>query len=66
MTDTGKGYIIFIAALGMMLTLISADVSKLQEWGHVWTPSFVAQAFAHLGAVITAFIGGRLIPTKDF
>ncbi len=49
----------------MMLTLISGDISKIGTWQEVSAPRFVAEAFAHIGTVITAFIGGRLIPTRD-
>jgi len=51
--------------MGIMLTLISDDISDLDSWNEVKTPGFVASMFAHMGAVIGAFVGGRLIPTNE-
>ena len=65
MTDNTKGYFIFIAALGLMLTMMAADVKGLEGWQNAFMPDFVGQMFAHLGAVIAAFVGGKLIPSGD-
>jgi hypothetical protein len=62
MTKTTTGWLVFIAALGMMCGLLSQDVSKLGQWGEAIKPSFVAVIMAHLSVVIMAFIGGKLIP----
>ena len=59
----GTGIVIFLAALGMMLGLAAQDVSKLNSWQEVTVPSFVASQMVHFAAVVTAFIGGKLIPT---
>lgn len=64
MTPTKSGWILFIAALGMMCSLLAHDVSNLQTWNEFWTPSFIGVILAHIGAVITAFIGGRIIPSS--
>jgi hypothetical protein len=62
---TQPGFLVFIAALGMMAGLLSVDVSQLPTFAAAWTPIFVGKALAHMGAVITAFIGGKLIPTDS-
>lgn len=60
------GWIIFIAALGTMFGLVGIDMSKLTNWSDAATPFFVGTTFVHLGAVIGAFVGGKMIqPTRD-
>lgn len=63
MTPTQMGYLVLIAALGMILTLLSGDVAHLEHWGDALDPAFMAGVMTHLGAVIAAFVGGKLIPT---
>lgn len=63
MTSTVGGWIVFAAAIGMMMTLLSGEVVGLQTWAAALTPAFVGKAMAHVGVVIAAFIGGKLIPT---
>lgn len=58
------GWILFIAALGVMCGLLADDVSALKSWHEATTPSFFGSILAHLGAVIGAFVGGRVIPTE--
>lgn len=65
MTQTHKGYLVFLGALGMLFTLLSVEVSELMTWGEVVTPKFVAALMAHVGTVVAAFLGGRLIPTGE-
>lgn len=62
MTNQQTGWIVFIAACGMMFGLLSVDVSHLATWHEVSTPGFIADLFGHIAAVITAFVGGKLIP----
>lgn len=64
MTEKRKGYLIFLAALGVMLGLISGNIAELQSWHEVFQPQFVASVFVHLSAVIAAFVGGKLVPNK--
>lgn len=61
MNKTTTGWIIGVAALGAMLTLMSADIMNLDTWAAAKTPAFIGEALAHVGAVIAAFIGGKLI-----
>jgi hypothetical protein len=65
LSNHAKGWIAFIAALGMMLTLESVEIGNLSSWSDVYQPSFIAKLLAHLGTVIGAFLGGRLIPTPN-
>ncbi len=62
MTNSTAGYVVFAAACGMMFGLLSIDVSKLQSWHEISSPGFVASIFGHLGVVLTAFVGGKLVP----
>ena len=62
MRNSTAGYIVFAAALGMMLGLLSVDVSQLQDWKEISTPGFVASILGHVGVVLTAFVGGKLVP----
>lgn len=62
MTNTQVGYMIGIAALGMMLGLIGNEVAELMSWGDAISPGFVGKTFLHASTVIAAFVGGRLIP----
>lgn len=65
MTQTTKGYLVGLAALGVMLTQMAGEVGKIAAWDQITTPAFIAQSMLHLGTVIGAFVGGRLIPTKE-
>ncbi len=62
MTKTSAGWIIFVAAIGMMMSMIAVDIVGLKEWGQVYTPTFVGTAMGHVAATIAAFVGGKLIP----
>lgn len=62
MNKTTSGWTIFVISLGMMAGLISNDVAKLTQWGQALQPGFVALLFAHFGTIVTAFIGGKMIP----
>jgi hypothetical protein len=53
-----------IAGLGLMCTLLAGDISQLEKWSDATYPAFVAGVIAHVGAVIGAFVGGKLIPTN--
>lgn len=65
MTPTKSGWLLFIAAIGMMCGLLYTDVAKLTSWWDATTPSFIAQVMFHFSTVVLAFIGGRLIPTSS-
>lgn len=62
MDKNTTGWILFIAAVGMMCGLMSADVARLTNWSQLTTPMFISSLMAHLAAVIMAFIGGKIIP----
>lgn len=64
MTATKGGWIIFAAALGMMATLLSSDVRALHEWNEIFTPGFIANAMAHFGTVVAAFVAGKIMPNN--
>jgi hypothetical protein len=56
------GWVIFIAAVGMMASMVAVDISALMGWGEAVKPVFVGTVIGHLGAVIAAFVGGKIIP----
>lgn len=62
MTKTTGGWIVFIAALGMMAGMLAVDIASLKEWSQMNTPVFVGTTVGHIAATIGAFIGGKLIP----
>lgn len=64
MTQKTAGYLVFIGALGMMMTLMAVEVANLESWQYVSTPVFVGKSMAHLGTVIAAFVGGKLLPSS--
>lgn len=63
LNQTVKGWVIAIAAFGMMCGLLAVDVTQLKSMHEVTTPLFIGNFMAHLAIVIAAFIGGKLIPT---
>lgn len=62
-TQTTTGWIIFVAAMGMMMGMVSVDIVALKDFQQMSTPLFVGTTMGHISAVIGAFIGGKLIPT---
>lgn len=56
------GWVLFVAALGAVLGLLGAEVSQLANWNQAVTTAFVGKAMVHVGAVIGAFVGGKLLP----
>ena len=64
MNNSTAGWTLGLAALAMMLGLMSGDIAKVKTWTDVTQPVFVADMCAHLSAVIMAFVGGKLIPTS--
>ena len=64
MNNKTTGYTLGLAAMGMMLGLMSADIKEISSWSEVFSPVFVAAMFGHISVVVMAFIGGKLIPTE--
>lgn len=60
MTQNMAGWVLAIAALGMMAGLLGNEIASMPAWDTVWTPAFVGKALGHLGTVIAAYVGGRL------
>lgn len=57
-----SGWLIAIAAMGMMLGLLAGDVSALNNWHEIFYPAFIGGVMTHISAVIAAFVGGNLVP----
>lgn len=63
--QTNLGWIIFVAALGMLFSMVSVDLVTVHGWSELFTPEFVGTTLGHIGAVIAAFVGGKLIPQDN-
>jgi glycerol-3-phosphate acyltransferase PlsY len=61
-TMTTAGWVIFVAAIGMMLGMLAVDIASLKAWSDMQTPVFVGTTLGHMAAVIAAFVGGKIIP----
>ena len=59
------GWLIFAAALGSMLIGMAPEVKVLVTWSDALTPTFIGIIIHHIGTVIMAFVGGKLIPTHN-
>ena len=62
MNQKTTGWVVFLAAVGMMFSLLAVDIVALNEFGEMRTPLFIGTLMGHIAAVITPFVGGRLIP----
>lgn len=62
MDKTTAGWVIFVAAFGMMLGMLAVDIVSLKTWSDATTPTFVGSTIGHMAATIAAFVGGKLIP----
>lgn len=58
------GWSLFAAAVGVILVQLGNEVTKLPSWHAATSPVFIGSALAHVGTVIGAFLGGKMIPTK--
>lgn len=56
------GWLLLVGALGMMAGMVAVDVTALTAWNEALRPAFVGAAMGHFGAVIAAFLGGKIIP----
>lgn len=59
-----KGWLGFLAALGMMAGLLAPEVGALESWSAAFSLAFAGKALAHFGVVTGAFVAGKLIPTR--
>ncbi len=65
MTNTNQttiGWVIFVGAVGMMCGMLAVDIASLKEWSQLQTPVFVGTTLGHIAAVVSAFVGGKIIP----
>lgn len=63
MTRRTSGWVVLLAAGGMMAGLLGAEVSGFSTWAEATSPAFIGQALVHFGAVAAAFVSGQLVPT---
>lgn len=65
MKPRATGNVIFVAALGMVLLGLSSEVRGLHDLRETWTPDFLGKVMWHIGTVIGAYVGGRIIPRNE-
>lgn len=65
MIGKSNGWVLLVAGLGLFTTMVSVDIGQLQAWESALAPAFVGKVFGYFGAVIAAFVGGKLIPTGE-
>lgn len=63
MSPKQTGYTVLIAALGMLCGLLSPEISGLPSWSAALAPAFAGKVLAHVGVVVAAFWGGKIIPS---
>lgn len=51
---------IILACIGLMASAVGMNIAAMSGWGGFKTPLFVGSFISHVGAVITAFVSGRL------
>lgn len=64
MTNKIAGWVLGLAALGMMFGLMSIDFVQMKDLNEIKTPAFIGNQLGHIANVIMAFVGGKLIPTE--
>lgn len=63
MEQSTKGILVFVAGIAMLMGLVAVEIAQLEAWESWTTPGFIAKLLAHIAAVLTAFVGGKLMPT---
>ena len=63
-SQTTTGWVVFIGALAMMFGMLAVDIASLKEFSEMATPMFVGTTIGHVAAVLTAFVGGKIIPEQ--
>lgn len=63
-TNKVAGWTLAVASVAMLCVLISADIKQLHSFNEAMTPFFLGNMLAHVGNVLMAFVGGKLIPTQ--
>jgi hypothetical protein len=61
--QTTVGWTVMLAAVGMLFGMLSIDLVSVHGWDELRSPEFVGTTIGHIGAVIMAFVGGKLIPS---
>lgn len=64
MTNKVLGWSLAAASIGMLCLSIGADVKDLHSFNEATTPFFIGNMLGHVGNVLMAFVGGKLIPTE--
>ena len=62
MTYTQTGWLIALAAAGMLASLIGTEMASLHSWDEVWTVPFLGKTLLHIATVIGAWVSGKLMP----
>lgn len=57
------GFVVLIAAVGMLSGLLGNEISSLPTFAQVYTTAFIGKSLIHISTVIGAYIAGQMIPT---
>lgn len=63
MTQQQTGWLLILAAAGMLAINVSDAFADLESWHGATTPQFFAVALKQTGMVIMAALGGKLLPS---
>lgn len=59
------GWTIFAAMFGAMCLSIGNELQQLKSYDELYSLVFIGKNMVHLGTVIGAFVGGKLIPSRE-
>jgi hypothetical protein len=62
--QTTAGWVVFVGAIGLMFGMLAVDIASLKEFSQMATPVFIGTTMGHIAAVISAFVGGKIIPEQ--
>lgn len=64
MTQKQTGYMILVICMGALFVSMGPEIQALSTMKDMWSPKFIGAAIFHIGAVIGAYVGGRITPTR--
>jgi hypothetical protein len=62
MTQTTTGRLMILAAFAMLAGLVGTEMAGLTSWEDVKHVDFLGKMLLHLATVISAAVGGKLLP----
>jgi hypothetical protein len=59
---TRSGRVLTLAAFGMLCGLLGSEMVAMHDADRVFTIEFFGKSLLHIATVISAFVGGKLLP----